>query len=167
MVRSVQLCVSENLNNLDAAWQRPRGKVNTNDWIWYCNITHAEKHLGGMLSRMSVKYKLVTVHKPFSTCNQLSNINLSPYTNHSLRVTSFQTLDDAKIEGRHTIHLNRHKSTMSVQNCTRKLSANRKRSIYTVLRMLVNLKMYTKKFLRHSLMSTVVGTVVQKYQTTH
>ena len=68
--------------NLEALWQRPQQNVNSTDSIWYCNIPHGEKHLGSMLSRMSLKYDLS-----------------QRYTNHSLRVTSLQTLDDAK--GRH------------------------------------------------------------------
>ena len=60
--------------------------------------------------------------------------NLSQrYTNHSLHVTSLQTLDDAKIEGRYIIRVSGHKSVSSVQNYARKLSTSRKRSISSVL----------------------------------
>ena len=59
--------------------------------------------------------------------------NLSQrYTNHSLHVTSLQTLDNAKIEGRH-IHVSGHKSVSSVENYARKLSTSRKRNISSVL----------------------------------
>ena len=77
--------------NQDSLWQRPKQNVSKNDSTWYCNVPHGEKHLGSMLSHMSLKY------------------NLSQrYTNHSLRVTSLQTLDDAKIEGRHIIRVSGH-----------------------------------------------------------
>ena len=56
--------------------------------------------------------------------------NLSQrYTNHSLRVTSLQTLDDAQ----HIIRVSGHKSVSSVENYARKLSTSRKRSISSVL----------------------------------
>ena len=71
--------------NQDSLWHgRPKQNVSENDSTWYCNVPHGEKHLGSMLSRMSLKY------------------NLSQrYTNHSLGVASLLTLDDAKIEGRY------------------------------------------------------------------
>ena len=50
------------------------------------------------------------------------------YTNHSIRVTSLQLLDDENIEGRHIIRISGHKSIDSVQNYAR-LSAARKRNI--------------------------------------
>ena len=100
----------------DSLWQRPKQNVSENDSTWYCNVPHGEKHLGSMLSHMSLKY------------------NLSQrYTNHSLRVTSLKTLDDAKMEGRHIIRVSGHKSVSSVENYARKLSTSRKRSISSVL----------------------------------
>merc|ERR1712080_672495 len=88
----------------------------TMDISWYCNVPHGEKHLGSMLSSMSIKYEL----------NQR-------YTNHSLCVTSLQTLDDARIEGRHIICVSGHKSVSSVENYARKLSTSKKRTISSVL----------------------------------
>ena len=59
--------------NQDSLWQRPKQNVSENDSTWYCNVPYGEKHLGSMLSHMSLKY------------------NLSQrYTNHSLRVTSLK-----------------------------------------------------------------------------
>ena len=55
------------------------------------------------------------------------------YTNHSIRVTSLQALEDKNIEGRYIIRVSGHKSTASVQNYARKLSSSRKRKISTIL----------------------------------
>ena len=121
MVRNVQfVCFKKYISKLnlnqDSLWQRPKQSVSENDSTWYCNVPHGEKHLGSMLSHMSLKY------------------NLSQrYTNHSLRVTSLQTLADAKIEGRHIIRVSGHKSVSSLENYARKLSTSRKRSISAVL----------------------------------
>ena len=65
-----------------------------------------------MMPRLSEKYKLS-----------------QRYTNHSIRVTSLQVLEDANVEGRHIIRVSGHKSLESVQNYARKLSSARKRSI--------------------------------------
>ena len=51
------------------------------------------------------------------------------YTNHSIRVTSLQCLEDQNVEGRHIIRISGHKSINSVQNYARRLSASRKRNI--------------------------------------
>ena len=86
----------------NALWQRPRVSMSIYDKIWYCNMAHGEKYLGNMLSMLSNTYKL-------SRC----------YTNHSLRVTSLQALDDQNIEGRHIIRVSGHKNVESVQNYAR------------------------------------------------
>ena len=51
------------------------------------------------------------------------------YTNHCLRVTSTQVLDDAIFEGRHIIRVTGHKSESSVKSYGRTLSFSRKKGI--------------------------------------
>ena len=51
------------------------------------------------------------------------------YTNHCVRFTSLQLMDDNQIPGRHMIRVIGHKSEASVKSCARKLSAARKRQI--------------------------------------
>ena len=97
-------------------WQWTRGKVNICDKIWYCNVPLGEKYLGNMLSMLSSKYCLS-----------------QRYTNHSLRVTSLQVLDDENIDRRHIIRVSGHKNTDSVSNYARRLSAARKRKISSIL----------------------------------
>ena len=99
-----------------ALWQRPRDAILPMDTIWYCSAPLGEKSLGGMMPKLSIKY------------------NLSErYTNHSIRVTSLQVLDDENVEGRHIIRVSGHKSVDSVQNYARRLSASRKRNISSIL----------------------------------
>ena len=99
----------------EALWQRPRDTTKSSDIIWFCNVPLGEKYLGGMMSRLSQKY------------------NLSQrYTNHSLRVTSLQVLEDNCIEGRHIIRVSGHKTTDSISNYARRLSAARKRNISNI-----------------------------------
>ena len=69
-----------------------------------------------MLSKMSIKYHLS-----------------QRYTNHSVRVTGLQALEDANIEGRHIIRISGHKNDSSIKHYARKLSAARKRTISSVL----------------------------------
>ena len=93
-------------------WQRPRQNIQPSDSIWYCSAPMGPKPLGDMMAIMSAKYKLS-----------------QRYTNHSIRVTSLQVLEDQNIEGRHIIRISGHKSTDSVQSYARRLSASRKRNI--------------------------------------
>ena len=51
------------------------------------------------------------------------------YTNHSIRVTSVQTLEDVNVECRHIVRISGHKSINSVQSYARRLSPARKRGI--------------------------------------
>jgi hypothetical protein len=69
-----------------------------------------EKPLGNMMANMSKKYALS-----------------QRYTNHSIRVTSLQLLEDNNIEGRHIIRVSGHKSVDSVKTYARRLSTSRKR----------------------------------------
>ena len=55
------------------------------------------------------------------------------YTNHSIRVTSLQVLEDNNVEGRHAIRVSGHKNTDSINSYARRLSASRKRSISNVI----------------------------------
>ena len=51
------------------------------------------------------------------------------YTDHSIRVTSVQTLDDAFFQDRHIIRISGHKSEQSIKNYDRRLSKAKKRQI--------------------------------------
>ena len=93
-------------------WQRPRENKKSEDTIWYTSAPLGEKSLGGMVTTLLVKYKLS-----------------QRYTNHSIRVTSVQTLEDVNVEGRHIVRIRDHKSINSVQSYARRLSAARKRGI--------------------------------------
>ena len=110
-------CFEKYLSHLhpaqDALWQRPLDKVNKS--IWYCNAAIGEKTLGGMLAKMSLKYGLS-----------------QRYTNHSIRVTSMQILDDNMVDGRHIQRVSGHKSLESVQLYGRRLSTSRKRDISNI-----------------------------------
>ena len=64
--------------SLNDLWQRPKDHVSVTESIWYCNVAVGEKTLGSMMATMSIKYKLS-----------------QRYTNHSIRVTSMQSLEDA------------------------------------------------------------------------
>ena len=68
-----------------------------------------EKYLSSMRPRMSMTYN--QSKRPRMS---MTYILRKRYTNFSLRVTSLQTLDDAKIEGRHIIRLSDQKLTKSV-----------------------------------------------------
>ena len=95
-----------------ALWQRPRDHIQPGESIWFCSAPLGEKTLGKMMPKLSLKYGLS-----------------ERYTNHSIRVTSLQCLEDQNVEGRHIIRISGHKSINSVQNYARRLSASRKRNI--------------------------------------
>ena len=80
-----------------AFWQKPKQNWSVMDEIWYSNSPIGKKTLGGMLAKLSIKYVLS-----------------QRYTNHSLRVTGLQALEDANIEGRHIIRVSGHKSEDSI-----------------------------------------------------
>lgn len=102
--------------NEDAFWQRPLEKVGQNDPVWYYDSPIGSKLLGNMMGRMSVKYKLS-----------------QRYTNHCVRVTTVQVLEDNNVEGRHIQRVSGHKSLDSIKCYARRLSAARKRSISDML----------------------------------
>ena len=102
--------------HLDALWQRPRPSVTVCDRIWYCNAPLGEKSLGDMLPNLSLKYRLSR-----------------RYTNHSLRVSSMQVMEDGNVAENHIMRVSGHKSRDSVANYARRLSAARKRKISSVL----------------------------------
>ncbi len=109
--------VQKKLNpNEDAFWQRPLEKVGQNDCVWYYDSLIGTKLLGNMMGRMSVKYKLS-----------------QRYTNHCMRVTTVQVLEDNNVEGRHIQRVSGHKSLDSIKCYARRLSAARKRSISDML----------------------------------
>ena len=96
----------------NALWQRPKLHVTENDSVWYCNSPLGAKALGDMMSNLSQRYKLSR-----------------RYTNHCVRVTSIQLLDDENVPGRHIVRISGHKSEASIKTYARKLSSARKRSI--------------------------------------
>ena len=55
------------------------------------------------------------------------------YTNHSLRVTSIQVLEDGNVETRHIVRVSGHKNPDSIANYARRLSAAKKRNLSTIL----------------------------------
>ena len=67
-----------------AFWQRPRESGKATGSIWYCSTPLGEKTLGSLMPKISIKYKLS-----------------GQYTNHSIRVTSLQVLEDKNVEGRY------------------------------------------------------------------
>ena len=97
-------------------WQRPLDKLNPlqkiGQQIWYYRAPLGEKKLGNMMAAMSIKYQLS-----------------QRYTNHSVRVTSLQLMEDNNIEGRHIVRISGHKSIESINSYARRLSAARKRKI--------------------------------------
>ena len=97
-------------------WQKARPSDVSDQTVWFCNMAVGEKILGNMMANLSTKYSLS-----------------QKYTNHSLRVTSLQVLDDAQIDARQVIRVSGHKNTDSLLNYARRLSAARKRKISSVL----------------------------------
>ena len=87
-------CISHLSPLQDSLWQRPLEHVEVGKKIWYYNAPVGEKSLGNMVAKMSLKYK----------SNQR-------YTNHSIRVTSMQVLEDNNAEGRHIQRVVGHKSS--------------------------------------------------------
>ena len=86
-------------------WQKLKENVKENDASWYSKAALGQKTLGLMMARMSQRYKLS-----------------QRYTNHCIRVTSVQVMDDAFFQGRHIIRISGHKSEQSVKNQSRSSS---------------------------------------------
>ena len=55
------------------------------------------------------------------------------YTNHCLRVTSIQTMDDANVDTRHIMRIRGHKCASSVEAYAQRLNTSKKRKISNVL----------------------------------
>ena len=108
-------------SNQSSLWQRPKGNFSIHDETWFCDVPIGEKTLGGMMATLSSKYDLS-----------------QRYTNHSIRVTGLQALEDSNFEGRHIIRISGHKSENSIKNYARKLSASRKRSMSSALSSMVD-----------------------------
>ena len=112
-VTTFELYISKLHPLQEALWQKPRLSVpDSSSAYWYCNVPMGDKALGKMMSEMSGKYGLP-----------------KRYTNHCVRVTSLQILDDEQIPGRHIIRVSGHRSEGSIKSHARKLSSSRKRAI--------------------------------------
>ena len=112
-VTTFELYISKLHPLQEALWQKPRLSVPDNSSAyWYCNVPMGDKALGKMMSEMSGKYGLS-----------------KRYTNHCVRVTSLQILDDEQIPERHIIRVSGHKSEASIKSYARKLSSSRKHAI--------------------------------------
>ena len=116
-VRLLELYKSKLNPGNNGLWQRPR-VLNSyvGQDVWYRNMPHGENYIGNMMAAMSQKYNLS-----------------QKYTNHCLRVTSLQKLDDSRVEGRHIIRVSGHKNVDSVKHYARKLSAEKQRKISGIL----------------------------------
>ena len=72
----------------NALWQSPLDKMNPlqklGQQVWYYRAPLGQKQLGNMMVKISTKYQLS-----------------ERYTNHSIRVTSLQIMENNHIEGRH------------------------------------------------------------------
>ena len=107
--------------NQQAFWQKPKTKPSADASVWYDNAPLGVKTLGSMMANLSVTYKLS-----------------QRYTNHCIRVTTVQALDDNNIDGRHIVRVSGHKSQESIKSYARKLSAAKKRKISAVLSNIVD-----------------------------
>ena len=115
-VNSYNMYISKLNPKQNAFWQRPKDKFNVSDDVWYTNAPLGAKTLGNLMATLSSKYQLS-----------------QRYTNHCIRVTSMQALDDANIEGRHIVRISGHKNEHSIKSYARTLSSSRKRNISSIL----------------------------------
>ena len=104
-----------------AFWQRPKARLSADATVWYDNAPVGLKPLGAMMATLSTLYQLS-----------------QRYTNHCIRVTTVQALDDHNIDGRHIVRVSGHKSQDSIKSYARKLSAAKKRKISSVLSTIVD-----------------------------
>ena len=111
-VKTFQDYISKLHPDEKSLWQRPRENVLEFSTSWFCRVPVGEKALGKMMATLSAKYSLS-----------------KRYTNHCVRVTSLELMDDDQIPGRHIIRVSGHKSEASIKSYARKLSAVRKRQI--------------------------------------
>ena len=112
-VKSFETYISHLNPEENSLWQRP--KSGTQSTIWFNKVPMSEKSIGNLMAEMSKKYELS-----------------KRYTNHCVRVTSLQLLDDEEIPGRHIIRISGHKSESTIKTYARKLSSARKRNISDV-----------------------------------
>ena len=112
LVKTFQDYISKLHPDEKSLWQRPSENVLESSTSWFCRVPVGEKALGKMMATLSAKYSLS-----------------KRYTNHCVRVTSLQLMDDDQIPGRHIIRVSGHKSEASIKSYARKLSAVRKKQI--------------------------------------
>jgi hypothetical protein len=84
-------------------------QVRQQDKVWFDNVPVGEKTLGNMMADLSVDANLST-----------------RYTNHCLRATTVNLLEDAKQEGRHIIAVTQHASVNSLSSYSRTSVKKRK-----------------------------------------
>ena len=103
---------------IDRLWQRPRSvNVFYNDEVWY-----EARPLGhGMIEKFM---------KGLIKDAELTN---PKYTNHSMRKTCIETLDENGIEARHIMYLSSHKSESSTHQYAKDWPENKKRQMHGIL----------------------------------
>ena len=99
--------------------------------------------LSGMIESLLVRIQLVKFMQNLSNYAGLSEV----YTNHSIRKTCTQTLDDHDFEARHITALSSHKSESTIKEYATKCSESKKREMFEILSSTIQPKKIKSKFL--------------------
>ena len=91
-------------------FQRPKKKTTPDSDVWYDNMVVGERHLGGMMKRISKEADLS-----------------KQYTNHSIRATAVTILDKSGFEARHIMSVSGHRCESSISSYSKTDDATKKR----------------------------------------
>ena len=92
-------------------WQKPKKRVHYTNPVWY--------------------HDLIVGHYPLESfmkllCPKVPNLSRRDYTNHSIRYTVMEILDE-QFEARHNMAVSGHKSESTIKNYAKRCSPKKKR----------------------------------------
>lgn len=107
-----ELYLSKLNPNRKDLWQRPKKVVHDPFAEWYDNVPIGKDPLNGAMKALSLNAKLSKI-----------------YTNHCIRSTAMETLDEGAFEARHIMAQSGHKSESSIKVYAKRCPAKKKKEM--------------------------------------
>lgn len=107
-----ELYLSKLNPNRNDLWQRPKKVLRDVFAEWYDNVPIGKDPLNAAMKNLSINAKLSKV-----------------YTNHCIRATAMETLDEGEFQGRHIMAQSGHKSESSIKAYARRCPTKKKKEM--------------------------------------
>ena len=115
-VACFELYISKLNPNLDALWQKPKGKIIGTEEFWFENVPIGRDSLNDFMKNLSKKAGLGKI-----------------YTNHCIRATTVTNLNEKGFEARDIMATTGHKNESSIRSYATKCPSNKRREMSDAL----------------------------------